>query len=220
MIGHAYQNERYCYRSFEGWERDELIKNLVGALGQCDRGIQERMVWHLSQCDRDYGRRVGEGLGVDPERVSAPAGMKAPAGAKGAPALAGAKGASAGAEGRGTGRLGAGVNRQLRSGRHGVLTRGAARRPEARTPRDERSSAARGARRLRTRDRERQAAHCAARTRGARRGVHVEKSQAGLGLVQPRARRGPLAHPLLDAATLPYLALGLHLLGLAWVVFS
>jgi hypothetical protein len=27
------------------------------------------MVWHLSQCDADYGRRVGEGLGIDPASV-------------------------------------------------------------------------------------------------------------------------------------------------------
>ena len=31
--------------------------------------IQERMVWHLSQCDPDYGRRVGDGLGIDPASV-------------------------------------------------------------------------------------------------------------------------------------------------------
>ncbi|XWJ73188.1 catalase-related domain-containing protein [Sorangium cellulosum] len=52
------------YRAFEPWERDELVKNLVDALSQCDRGIQERMVGHLVQCDKDYGRRVAEGLGV------------------------------------------------------------------------------------------------------------------------------------------------------------
>ena len=48
----------------EDWERDELISNLVGALSQCDRDIQERMVSHLSQCDDAYGRRVAEGLGI------------------------------------------------------------------------------------------------------------------------------------------------------------
>ncbi|MFP5262219.1 MAG: catalase [Blastocatellia bacterium] len=52
------------YRSFEGWERDELINNLVAQLGQCDEGIQHRMVEHLTQCDEEYGRRVAEGLGI------------------------------------------------------------------------------------------------------------------------------------------------------------
>ena len=31
--------------------------------------IQERMVWHLSQADAEYGRRVAEGLGIDASRV-------------------------------------------------------------------------------------------------------------------------------------------------------
>ncbi|HEU4323099.1 MAG TPA: catalase [Roseiflexaceae bacterium] len=52
------------YRSFEDWEREELISNLVKNIGQAARHIQERMVWHLTQCDPDYGRRVAEGLGL------------------------------------------------------------------------------------------------------------------------------------------------------------
>ena len=52
------------YRAMEQWERDELVGNLVFHLGQCDQGIQERMVNHLTQCDADYGRRVAEGLGI------------------------------------------------------------------------------------------------------------------------------------------------------------
>ncbi|WP_164008635.1 catalase [Pyxidicoccus trucidator] len=51
------------YRAFQDWERDELIKNLVGALSQCDRDIQDRMVNHLTQCDAEYGKRVAQGLG-------------------------------------------------------------------------------------------------------------------------------------------------------------
>jgi len=57
------------YRIFEQWERDELISNLVSALKQCNPDIQERMVWHFSQCDMDYGRRVAEGLGLRLEDV-------------------------------------------------------------------------------------------------------------------------------------------------------
>jgi len=51
------------YRAFKPWERDELIKNLVGALKACDRDVQERMVEHLSLCDQEYGKRVAQGLG-------------------------------------------------------------------------------------------------------------------------------------------------------------
>jgi catalase len=52
------------YRAFQQWERDELIKNLVGALKMCDRDVQERMVGHLTQCDAEYGGRVAQGLGL------------------------------------------------------------------------------------------------------------------------------------------------------------
>jgi catalase len=53
----------------EPWEQDDLVKNLIGALGQCDRAIQERMVWHLFMAEDEYGRRVGEGLGITADDV-------------------------------------------------------------------------------------------------------------------------------------------------------
>jgi catalase len=59
--------ERYLLS--EPWERDDLVANLVGALSQCDRAIQERMVWHLFLCEDEYGRRVGEGLGITADDV-------------------------------------------------------------------------------------------------------------------------------------------------------
>jgi Catalase-related immune-responsive len=37
---------------------------LVDQLGQCDRHVQERMVWHFYLIDDDFGNRVGEGLGI------------------------------------------------------------------------------------------------------------------------------------------------------------
>ena len=57
-----YQQAGERYRTIEDWERDDLIANLVDALGHCRREIQERMVAHLSQCDPDYGARVAQGL--------------------------------------------------------------------------------------------------------------------------------------------------------------
>jgi catalase len=65
-----YQQAGERYRTFGAWERDELISNLVNLLSQCNRDIQERMVWHLRQCDTEYSRRVGEGLGIEPAIVS------------------------------------------------------------------------------------------------------------------------------------------------------
>ncbi len=52
------------YRAFEDWEREELINNLVGGLMPCVQAIKEKMVWMLTQCDVEYGRRVAEGLGM------------------------------------------------------------------------------------------------------------------------------------------------------------
>jgi catalase len=59
------------YRTFEDWERNELISNLVGALKQCNPDIQQRMVDYFSQCDSDYGQRVAQGLGLQVGQTSA-----------------------------------------------------------------------------------------------------------------------------------------------------
>jgi catalase len=59
------------FRVIEQWERDDLVHNLVTALSTCDKQIQERMVWHFSQCDDDYGRLVAEGLGLDYAEIRA-----------------------------------------------------------------------------------------------------------------------------------------------------
>jgi catalase len=50
------------YRMFSDFERNELISNLVGALRDCRKEIQDRMVSHFTQADPDYGRRVADGL--------------------------------------------------------------------------------------------------------------------------------------------------------------
>lgn len=50
------------YRSFEPWEQDELIANLVDALSKCKQDIRERMISYFTEADADYGRRVREGL--------------------------------------------------------------------------------------------------------------------------------------------------------------
>jgi catalase len=60
--------ERYLLS--EPWERDDLVANLIDGLSQCDRPIQERMVWHLLLVEDDLGLRVGQGLGIGPDDVS------------------------------------------------------------------------------------------------------------------------------------------------------
>jgi len=59
------------YRSFETWEREELIGNLVGALSGCADVIQDKMIAHFTRADADYGRRVAEGLGRKVQRLDA-----------------------------------------------------------------------------------------------------------------------------------------------------
>lgn len=59
------------YRTFEDWERDDLVANVGGDLKQCPEPIQLRMVWHLWHCDEDYGRRVAETAGIDLEKAKA-----------------------------------------------------------------------------------------------------------------------------------------------------
>jgi catalase len=57
------------YLLSEQWEKDELVANLVDGLSQCDRPIQERMVWHLFMAEDELGQRVGEGIGISADDV-------------------------------------------------------------------------------------------------------------------------------------------------------
>jgi catalase len=64
---YAQAGERYLLS--EQWEKDDLVKNLVDALSQCDRPIQERMVWHWFMAEDELGQRVGDGLGITADDV-------------------------------------------------------------------------------------------------------------------------------------------------------
>jgi catalase len=64
---YAQAGERY--QLSEEWERDDLVTNLVDALSQCERPIQERMVWHLLMVEDELGLRVGEGLEISVDDV-------------------------------------------------------------------------------------------------------------------------------------------------------
>ena len=60
------------FHTFEDWEREELISNLVSQLHDCNPDIQQRMIGLLTQCDAEYGRRVATGLGlIVPEPAAA-----------------------------------------------------------------------------------------------------------------------------------------------------
>ncbi|WP_432562333.1 catalase [Kineococcus sp. SYSU DK003] len=64
-----YQQAGELFHLFSEWEREELVANLVGGLSQCDRAIQERMVWHFYMADDAYGDAVGGGLGISADDV-------------------------------------------------------------------------------------------------------------------------------------------------------
>ena len=57
------------YLLMEQWERDDLVHNLVTLIGEADRAVQERMVWHFLLCEDELGLRVGKGLGLTPDDV-------------------------------------------------------------------------------------------------------------------------------------------------------
>src|SRR4051794_16990608 len=64
-----YQQAGERYQLSEQGERDALVPNWIATLSQCDRPIQERIVWHLLMCDDEYGQRVGEGVGITADDV-------------------------------------------------------------------------------------------------------------------------------------------------------
>ena len=70
------------YQLSEQWEKDDLVGNLGTLLGECDRPIQERMVWHLLLCDDELGQRVGEGLGITADDVRTSSRCRPRAGAR------------------------------------------------------------------------------------------------------------------------------------------
>jgi catalase len=53
---------RYC--TMMDWERDDLVLNMGTLLGKCERDVQERMLWHFFLVHDEYGKRVGELLGM------------------------------------------------------------------------------------------------------------------------------------------------------------
>ena len=67
---HDYKQAGQRFRLMEQWERDDLVTNFTNMLLQCDRPIQERMVWHFLLVEDELGLRVGEGLGIRPADVS------------------------------------------------------------------------------------------------------------------------------------------------------
>jgi catalase len=64
-----YGQARIRYATMMDWERDDLVGNFVDLLGQCERDVQERMIWHFFMVHDDFGQRVGEGIGIAADDV-------------------------------------------------------------------------------------------------------------------------------------------------------
>jgi catalase len=64
-----YVQARGRYNTMMDWERDDLVLNMGTLLGQCERDVQERMIWHLLLVHDDYGTRVGQIIGVSADDV-------------------------------------------------------------------------------------------------------------------------------------------------------
>ena len=58
---------RYC--TMLEWEREDLVKNMGDLLAQCERDVQERMVWHFLLIHDDLGTRVGKAIRVSASDV-------------------------------------------------------------------------------------------------------------------------------------------------------
>jgi len=59
---------RFC--TMMDWERDDLVHNMIDQLSQCERDVQERMLWHFFLVHDQYGGRVAEGLGMSAADVA------------------------------------------------------------------------------------------------------------------------------------------------------
>jgi len=64
-----YVQARGRYNTMMDWERDDLVLNMGTLLGQCERDVQERMIWHFLLIHDDYGTRVGQIIGISADDV-------------------------------------------------------------------------------------------------------------------------------------------------------
>ena len=65
-----YAHARDRYNTMMDWERDDLVFNMIDQLSQCERDVQERMLWHFFMIHDDYGKRVADGLNMSVADVS------------------------------------------------------------------------------------------------------------------------------------------------------
>ena len=64
-----YAQARARFVTMNDWERDDLVLNMGNLLGQCERDVQERMLWHFFLVHDDYGSNVGKAIGLTAKHV-------------------------------------------------------------------------------------------------------------------------------------------------------
>ena len=64
-----YVQPRMRFVTMQEWERDDLVRNMITNLRQCERDVQERMLWHFYMIHDQYGERVAQGLGMSVDDV-------------------------------------------------------------------------------------------------------------------------------------------------------
>lgn len=64
-----YVQARGRFETMMDWERKDLIMNLGEMLCECERDVQERMLWHLFLVHDHYGKGVGEKIGLSASDV-------------------------------------------------------------------------------------------------------------------------------------------------------
>ena len=64
-----YAQARARFVTMNDWEREDLLTNMGNLLGQCQRDVQERMLWHFFLVHDDYGHTVAKSIGLTAKDV-------------------------------------------------------------------------------------------------------------------------------------------------------
>ncbi len=64
-----YAQARARFVTMNDWEREDLVANMGNLMSQCERDVQERMLWHFFLVHDDYGSGVAKALGLTAKDV-------------------------------------------------------------------------------------------------------------------------------------------------------
>ena len=64
-----YAQARGRFVTMNDWEREDLVKNMGNLLAQCEKDVQQRMLWHFYLVHDDYGSEVANAIGLTAKDV-------------------------------------------------------------------------------------------------------------------------------------------------------